>query len=158
MRVDPDDAPRLPRGRGEPAQRAHRDRVVAAEDERPGALPHRSFDDRGQLRARGEDLGHEAGPLVGEGETLRLRRHHVAAVGDVEPDAGEPLFEPRVADRRRAHVDAAALLAEVERGADDRNGTVHGAEPIGAAPKRVTGCSLTRGGAAAREPGARCGG
>ena len=42
-------------------------------------------------------------------------------VDDLAAELREPLGEPGVADRRRAHVDAAAPRAEVERRADDRD-------------------------------------
>ena len=129
VRVDPDHAARLARGRRESGKRPDRDRMVAAEHEREGALPHRLLDERGELRARLEDLRQEPRPLVLERERLGLGRDDVAAVRHGEPDLREPLLEPGVADRRRAHVDAAARLAEVERRADDRDGTLHRAEP-----------------------------
>ena len=56
----------------------------------------------------------------------------VALVAHVVPEAREPLLEPGVPHRRRPHVDAASPLAEVERGADDRDlalSSAHGGEP-----------------------------
>ena len=129
MGVDPDHAAGLPGSGGEAGERPDRDRVVAAEHERPRALAHRLLDQRRELRAGLEDLRQVPRPLVDERERLGLRRDDVAAVGDGEADLGQPLLEPCVPDRRRAHVDAAPGLAEVERRADDRDGTLHGAEP-----------------------------
>ena len=48
-------------------------------------------------------------------------------VDDVAAELLEPFGEPGVADRRRAHVDAAAPRAEVERRPDDCD-RVHGKE------------------------------
>ena len=115
VRVDPDHAARLPRRGRETGERPERDRVVAAEHER--AAPSRTVasTQRRELRARVEDLRQEPRPLVDERERLRLRRDDVAAIGHGVADLDQPLLEPRVPDRRRAHVDAAPRLAEVER-------------------------------------------
>jgi hypothetical protein len=84
--VDPEHAAD-PADRGEPAERAERDRVVAAEDERGRA-------DAGLLRDRGRDpgarlldLGQEARALVAERRRLRHRRRHVPVVADREAKA-----------------------------------------------------------------------
>ena len=80
MRVDPDHAAGLARGRGEAGERADRDRVVAAEHEGQRTVAHRLLDERGERGAGLEDLGEEPRPLVGERERLRLGRDDVAAV------------------------------------------------------------------------------
>ncbi len=129
MRVDPDHAPRLSRGGCEAGERPHGDRVVAAEHERPGALPHRPLHQRRELGAGVEDLRQIPCPLVDDRECLGLRRHDIASIRDGEADLRQALLEPGVPDRRRAHVDAAPGLAEVEGRTDDRDGTLHGAEP-----------------------------
>src|SRR6185437_5591719 len=54
--------------------------------------------------------------LVGR---LRDRREDVAPVVDLAPEGADPRLEPRVADRRGPHVDAAAPGAEIEPGTDD---------------------------------------
>ena len=59
--------------------------MVAAEDER-GALRHDLRDERRESRAGLEDLGEEAGSLVGDRKRLRLGGRHVAAVGDPEAE------------------------------------------------------------------------
>ena len=150
VRVDPDHAARLPCRGGEAGERADRDRVVAAEHERPRAFAHGLLDQRRERRAGLEDLGEEARALVHERERLGHRRRDVAAVGDREPDLGQPLVEPRVADRRRAHVDAAPGLAEVERCADDRDGTLHGAKPYSPGRSYAGGATLRRRGEVAQ--------
>ena len=129
MRVDPDHAAGLARGRREAGKGPDRDRMVAAEHEGQRTVPRRLLDERGERGAGLQDLGQEPRPLVHERERLRLGRDDVAAVEDGERDLRQPLLEPGVADRRRAHVDAASGLAEVERRADDRDGTLHRAQP-----------------------------
>ena len=61
---------------------------------------------------------------VGDALLGRLghRRADVAPVVDDEAEAAQVRVQLRVADRRRAHVDAAPALAEVEPGADHRDG------------------------------------
>ena len=123
VRIDPDHATYLSGGRGQARERPERDRVVTAENERPGSVADGRLDEGGQFRAGVEDLGQESCALVTQRDRLRLRRHDVAPVGDRMPIARQALLETRVADRRRPHVDAATGLAEVERRADDRDGT-----------------------------------
>ena len=53
---------------------------------------------------------------------LRDRRDEVAGVDDRDAQRREPLAEAGDAERRRPHVDAAAVAAEIERHADDVNG------------------------------------
>src|SRR5437763_1134558 len=50
---------------------------------------------------------------------LRDVRRDVAVVDDIAPELREPVGEPCVPDRRRAHVDPTPAGAEVERRADD---------------------------------------
>ncbi len=73
VRVDPDHAAGLPRRGGEAGERADRDRVVAAEHERPRAFAHGLLDQRRERRAGLEDLGEEARALVYERESLGYR-------------------------------------------------------------------------------------
>ena len=129
MRIDPDHATYLSGGPGQARERPERDRVVTAENERPGSLRHGRLDEGGQFGAGVEDLGQESCALVTQRDRLRLRRHDVAPVGDRMPHRPQALLETRVADRRRPHVDATTGLAEVERRTDDPDGTAHGAEP-----------------------------
>ncbi len=145
MGVDPDHASGLTRGRSKTGQGADRDRMVAAEHEGQRTVAGRLLDERGERGAGLQDLGEKTGPVVDEGERLGLGRDDVAAVEDRERDRRQPLLEPRVADRRRAHVDAAAGLAEVERRADDRDGTLHRAQPYlgGGASARSSGRRYT---------------
>ena len=89
-----------------------------------------------------------AGPLVADRERLGLVRDDVAAVAGDDADRGQPLLEARVADRGRAHVDAAPALAEVERRADDGDGpgARHGrAAYPGAAPCGAVAAARWRG-------------
>ena len=133
--------PGCPAAAARPASVPDRDRVVAAEHERPRALAHGLLDERRELRAGVEDLREVARALVHERERLRHRRDDVAAVGDGKPDLGQPLVEAGVADRRRPHVDTAPGLAEVEGCTDDRDGTPHGAEPYLGGAAGATLCS-----------------
>ena len=105
---------------GHADERAERDRVVAAEDERQGAAADRRLDERGDAVAQVEDLGEVARPVVAHRGLLGHRRLDVAEILDVDPERVlEVTAEPGVADRGRPHVHAAAAGPEVERGADD---------------------------------------
>ncbi len=120
VRIDPEHAAR-PGSRCKTPKRAERDRVIASEDERRRAGTD-GFDDlRRDPLARALDLGKEARAFVLERRRLRHRRLDVAVVAHLEAEARQPLLEPRVAHRRRAHVDPAAALPEVESRADDRD-------------------------------------
>ena len=113
--------PPTPRARREPAERPQRDGVVAAEHERQRVLLERERDEPGDAAARGLDLGQVARARSVSSVASEHGSLDVAPVEDVVADRGEPVVEPRVADGRRTHVDAAAARAEVERGADDRD-------------------------------------
>ena len=121
VRVDPERRARAARLR-HPAERAHRDRVVAAEHERQVPLPDRLVDERGDPLARLLDRAEVAGVRGRPRRSPRARpTRDVAPVDDRPAERADALVEARVADRGRAHVDAAPALAQVERGADDRD-------------------------------------
>ena len=124
--VDPEHAPGAANVR-KTAERPERDRVIAAEDERDRAGLD-LLDDLGRdALARRLDLGKEAGSLVVDSAVASgHRRLDVPVVANVVAQTQEALLEPRVADRRRPHVDAAPALPEVERRADDRDLTFAG--------------------------------
>ena len=107
---------------GEAAQRAEGDGMVAAEHERQRAGADRLPHEQRNLRTGGEDLGQVARSLVVHRGRLRLGRLDVPEVPDVVTQRDEPFLEIRVAKGGGAHVDPAAPLTEVERGADDRDG------------------------------------
>jgi len=118
--VEPEHAA-LPGCAREPAERPQRDRVVAAQDER-----HETFVDRLRHELRDPltgllDLRKEPDTLVADGARLGNSRHDVTPVDTAPPELLDPRLEPRVADRRGAHVDAAAARAEVEWGTDHRD-------------------------------------
>ena len=122
--------PGCPAAAARPGERADRDRVVAAEHERPGALAHGLLDERRELGAGLEDLGQVPRPLVGERERLGLGRDDVAAVGDGERRS------PASRSSRPAYRIADGPMSTPRRvwprssgRADDRDGTLHGAEP-----------------------------
>jgi hypothetical protein len=88
-------------------------------------------DETGDTSAALADLGQEPGALVVNCRRLRLRAGDVAVILDLVAEASQPLLEPGRPHRRRAHVDPAPPLPEVERGADDRDLPLpigHGAE------------------------------
>jgi hypothetical protein len=119
--VDPDDAAGTAHLR-HPDERAERDGMVAAEDERERAASRRRGDEARDLLADVEDLVEEARVLAADRFRLDDRRAHVSLVGDRDAELlRQVLLELRVADRRRAHVDAAPARAEVERRADHRD-------------------------------------
>ena len=101
--------------------------------------------------------------LVAHVRGLDDRRDDVAGVGDVHAELlRELLLETRVADRGRAHVDAAPPRAQVERGADDGDLAdcfvdAHGAEANAATCRRaratLTAAQPRRGSSAGRALG-----
>src|SRR5205085_3903142 len=99
-----------------------RNRMVAAQDKRKAFLVGGAADQLRDVPARLEDLVQEARPLVTNVRRLGDMRAHVAPVVRVASERANALGEPRVADRRRPHVDAAAPGAEVECGSNDRYG------------------------------------
>src|SRR5262249_37166590 len=116
----------------------------------------------GQPVAEIEDLAEVASFLVAHGGRLRDGRDDVARVRDLHMEPlGELLVEPRVADRRRPHVDTAPPRAEVERRPDPGNlaGSLvhtHGAEanaPGGGDPATLTAAQPRRGSSAGRALG-----
>ena len=133
MRVEPEHAADAARTR-EPAERSQRDRVVAAEHERQRALLEREADEPGDAATGRLDLRQVARARVRLLGRLLHGRLDVAPVEDVVADPVEPVVEARVADRGRAHVDASAARAEVERGSDDRHllACSHDAKPYSA--------------------------
>ena len=65
-------------------------------------------------------LGQVAAPTESSSSTCSTTgAGDVALVGHLVAERAQPRLEPRVADRRRPHVDAAAALPEVEGGPDD---------------------------------------
>jgi hypothetical protein len=93
--------------------------VVASKDERERTAPRRVRHTTGYELARVVDLGQKARSLVAQSGRLGDSRLHIAFVSNLVAQALESLLETGIADRRRAHVDTAAALAKVERGADD---------------------------------------
>ena len=63
--------------------------------------------------------------LVADVARLRDLRRNVAVVDDFTAELLEPVGQTRIANRRRAHVDAPPTLAEIERRTDDRD-LLHG--------------------------------
>jgi CheY-like chemotaxis protein len=120
VRVDPERrAGAEPRGHA--AERAHRDRVVAAEDERQLPLVRRLADEVRDEPADLLDRPEVAARRTALVRRLRHRHAHVAPVGDVAAERADARFEIGIADRRGAHVDAAPAGTEVDARADDRN-------------------------------------
>jgi hypothetical protein len=118
--IDPQHGAGPAGGGREAAEGAQRDRVVAAEHDRQAPLPHRVADAPGDALAGAAYLRQEARPRIAARRRLGHGGLDVAPVRAVAPERGQPLLETRVADRRRAHVDAAAAGTEVERCTDDR--------------------------------------
>src|SRR5947209_6236488 len=119
VRVDPDHPGRLAARPPDAGDRAHRDRVVAAEHQRKRALRDDVVDDSGQLVADRLDDREVLRVLLGNARRLGDRDAQVAVVGHRDAELLQRLLQPRVADRRGTHVDAAAVGAQVHRHADD---------------------------------------
>jgi ubiquinone/menaquinone biosynthesis C-methylase UbiE len=120
MSVDPEHAARPVHG-SKPSEGPERDRVVATENERKRTASCRLRNTAGYELARVVDLRQEAGALIAERCRLGDSRLHIAFVPNLVAQALEPLLETGIADRRRAHVDTATALPEVERSPDDRD-------------------------------------
>jgi CheY-like chemotaxis protein len=120
VRVQPEHAAR-PAGSCQPAERAQRDRMVAAEYKRHVAAFHRAGDELGDPLIRLLDLRQEPQPLVADRARLCDSGRDVAPVLDTPPEPLDASVEARVADRGGAHVDASPTGAQIERGADDRD-------------------------------------
>ncbi len=104
-----------------PSERAHRDRMVAAEHERHEPLVGRVADEARDPLAGLHDRRQVPGRRVADVGRLRHRRADVAPVRHLVADVADARLELRVADRRRPHVDAAAPGPKVEPGPDDRH-------------------------------------
>ena len=105
-----------------PAERAERDGVVAAEHEREVRPRRLRVATRAATPSQVSMISaEEARPCVARSSGLGSGGATLPRSRALEPELVDPLAEPCVADRRRAHVDTAAPCAEVERGADDRH-------------------------------------
>src|SRR6266852_4821945 len=139
----PRSPPVVPRRSGE---RAHRHRMVAAEDERDVAGAHDVRDRARKLLAGSHDLGDVVRARTLEHALridllVRVCRETLIGIGhaDVAPvahpkaDLGELGDESAVADARRAHVDPAPVAAEIHRHPDDLDdrATLHTAHLLG---------------------------
>jgi len=89
-----------------------------AQHERELAVGDGRGDVIGQVLAGAADGAPVAGRRIALVQRLDHPRADVAVVVHGVAEAGDSLAQLRVADRRRAHVDAAASRAEVERGPD----------------------------------------
>jgi hypothetical protein len=118
--VDPQHTAGL-RAVDETAERAERDRMVAAEDERHPPFVPRSSDLFGDPFAGTQDLAEVARPSVTDRRGLRDRGLHVPQIGAVAPQLTDPRLQLRIADRRGAHVHTPPAGTEIERRADDRD-------------------------------------
>ena len=121
MSVEPEDAAGPVRP-PEPRERAEGDGMVAAEDERDRAVQGGIGDGSPEPRAGFLDLRQETSMFVTRRRGLGDRRRHVPEVDTPMSDRLQPSIEPRIPDRRGAHVDAAPPGAEVEGSADHGNG------------------------------------
>ena len=101
------------------SERAERDRMVAAQDDRRPLLADGTRDRSGDPLAGLLDLGEEAGLRVAARSRLGDGGRNVAPVGAAEPELLQPVVEVRVADGRRPHVDPAPARAQVECRPDD---------------------------------------
>jgi hypothetical protein len=96
--------------------------MIATEDEWEVAVGAGLVHEACHVRAGRLDRVEEPHLLVPLGHRFRHRSRDVAQIHDLSSEVGKTAVETRVADRRRAHVHATAILPEVERRADDRNG------------------------------------
>ncbi len=118
MRVDPQNASRAAVCAREAAEGAQGDGVIAAEDERLVAVRDRPLHEPGDPLGGHLDLRQEPHALVTHVGGLGDRGFDVSEVDHLAAEFLESSPQPRIADRRWAHVDAAPILPEVERSAD----------------------------------------
>src|SRR5262249_1132244 len=119
--VDPEHRAGAVRTR-ETTERADRDRVVAAEDERQVAALACFRDERRDAPARALDRLEVARPRVADLGRLREAGTDVAPVDADTAELLDSLLEPRVPDRRGAHVAPAPAGPQIEAGADHCDG------------------------------------
>jgi hypothetical protein len=97
--------------------------VIAAKDEWDRARPEHRQHLPVQRIADSSDLLDVLLPRIALRPDLRNRRHQIAVVHDASAEGGQPFSEPGDPECGRSHIDAAAVAAEVERHADDVDGT-----------------------------------
>lgn len=94
--------------------------MIAAQNERCPAIRKRLPDKPSQTLAGSRDLRQIFGIAWARViDSFRLRRGNVAEIGDVITESLKTPAESSDANRRRAHIDAPASRAEIERGPDD---------------------------------------
>src|SRR5262249_16406688 len=99
--------------------RAHRDRVVAAEDDGNPALARDGVDLVAQRLARRQDLAQVLEATIPGALGFRDRHLQVAGVFDLMAQLADAIVDVGQAERGRAHVDAAATGSQIERHADE---------------------------------------
>jgi hypothetical protein len=122
--VEPDQAdPRPPRAvmAREAGQRAHRDRVVAAQHHRDTAARSHPLDPVPQDLADLLDLLQVLHPGVARSLGLRDLDRQVARVPHLVPELADPLVDVRDPERGGAHVHPAPPRSEVEWNSDQRD-------------------------------------
>ena len=122
VRVDPDEAERLALAPHEVGRRRHRtgrEAVVAAEHEREAVLLEHAERRLVEPLADARDLADVFLFRIAERLDFGNRRHEIAFVDDRHAERRQPLGEAGDAKRRRSHVDAAAIAAEIERDPDE---------------------------------------
>ena len=122
--------------------------MIAAEHERQLARLAARGNVIGDLAAHDEDLVEVLGVVVPGGERLDRVLGDGSQIVHADAQLGQPADEVGVADRRRSHVDTAATLPEVERGAEqghvrERLGRAHGLTiaPSSGASSSVRACA-----------------
>ncbi len=101
--------------------------MIAAEHERKAALRDDVLHDVRKLVADRFYDREVLRVLLRDGRRLGHRHAQVAVIGHGDAQALERLFQARVADRGRAHVDAAAVGAQIHRDAHDVDARDEGA-------------------------------
>ena len=129
VRIDPDEPEllaALAQKRRRRRDRSRAEAVIAAEHDRNRAFFERAERALKQLLADARDVLDVALVLVARTLGFGNRGGDVALVDDRAPEAGEMLADAGDAKRRRPHVGAATIAAEVERNADDvDDGLIH---------------------------------
>src|SRR5579872_1625783 len=132
MRIEPNQRCRLATSSAQTCEGPHCDRVIAAENQRERFLADRGLDLRREHVTYATDDRKIARVSVFKSFESAIRYREIASIDDLSHAVSLQLFsQSRVTHRRRTHVYAAAIGAQVHRNADyidAPNGVFSGAQ------------------------------
>jgi len=107
--------------RGDPGSNSSSDRVIATENKRQKSFAERFLDGRSEILAGLRDFLQILGALFADLHFFRLLHFEVADIFHVRAKLLDPRLQSSAAQGGRAHVHAAAALAQVHRHTNDAN-------------------------------------